>query len=77
VFAVYRTCRLNRYRTMFYTKGNNMTRIVVRWCPPYSNSYKDQPCQFEREAVEMAKWFTSIGVRSSIIRVTEIETVIS
>jgi hypothetical protein len=54
-----------------------MTRIVVRWCPPYSNSYKDQPCQFEREAVEMAKWFTSIGVRSSIIRVTEIETVIS
>jgi hypothetical protein len=62
---------------MFYTKGNNMTHIIVRWWPPYSNDYKDQPCQFEREAVEMANWFKSIGVHTSIIRFATIETVIS
>ena len=54
-----------------------MTHIIVRWWPPYSNGYKDQPCQFDREAFEMAGWFASIGVRASIIRLTEIETLVA
>jgi hypothetical protein len=54
-----------------------MPRIVVRWWPPYSTGSKDQPCQFEKEAMAMTAWFTSIGVRASIIRITEIEEVIA
>jgi len=54
-----------------------MTRIVVRWWPPYSNGYKEQPCQFEREAFEMAVWFASIGVRASIWRYTETDELVA
>jgi len=54
-----------------------MKRIIVRWWPPYSNGYKDQPCQLEREAFVMAGWFASIGVRASIIRLTETEELVA
>jgi hypothetical protein len=53
-----------------------MTRIIVRWWPPYSNGYKDQPCELDRAALEMAGWFASIGVCASVIRLTETETLV-
>ncbi len=50
-----------------------MTRMVVRWWPPYSNRHKDQPCQFDREAEMLCDWFISIGVHADIVRLTEVE----
>lgn len=51
-----------------------MTRIFVRWWPPYSNGYKEQPCQFEQEAQAMVAWFESIGVKASAIHAREVES---
>lgn len=50
-----------------------MTKMVVRWWPPYSNQYKDQPCKFEREAEMMRDWFISIGVHADIVQMAEVE----
>ena len=52
-------------------------RFVVRWNPPYSNGYKDQPCNFLREAHEMIRWFKSIGVKAFVVRVSETEEIIA
>jgi hypothetical protein len=40
---------------------------VVRWYPPYSNDYKDQPIHYSREAKAMVDWFRSIGVKAEIV----------
>ena len=52
-----------------------MVKIMVRWWPPYSNGYKDQPCVFENEAAMMCNWFVSIGVRANVVRVFEHEEI--
>ena len=41
--------------------------LVVRWYPPYSNDYKDQPIHYSREAKAMVDWFRSIGVKAEIV----------
>jgi hypothetical protein len=51
-----------------------MNKIIVRWWPPYSTGYKDQPVECQQEAEIMQDWFRKNGVHSEIIRimVTEI-----
>lgn len=43
-------------------------QLVVRWWPPYSNGYKDQPCTHMREAELMRDWFQGQSVKASIVR---------
>ena len=52
-----------------------MSRLIVRWFPPYTNDYKDQPCGFQQEAEMLAAWYLSIGVRAHVVKITEAETV--
>jgi len=51
--------------------------IVVRWWPPYSTGYKDQPCDFEQEAIIMKNWFESLGINASIVEKTTVVKIIN
>lgn len=53
-----------------------MTRVIVRWWPPYTNGYKDQPCSSELEAHKMKSWFRSVGVNADVVLIVEIEQIV-
>lgn len=53
---------------------DNEYYLVVRWYPPYSNNYKEQPVNHLRSAQTMVDWFRSINVNAEIIRVESIKT---
>ena len=50
-----------------------MSRLILRWYPPYTNGFKDQPVEYFQEAELMQNWFKQIGVKSEIIRIIETE----
>jgi len=53
-----------------------MNKLIVRWWPPYSTGYKDQPVQYQQEAELMQEWFKKNGVRAEIIRIMESEILV-
>ncbi len=53
-----------------------MTKLLVRFWPPYCNSYKETIVEFSTEAIILRDWLRSIGVTADIVEVTTIERVI-
>ena len=53
-----------------------MNQFFVRWLPPYSSAYKEQPCAFIQEARMMRDWFRSIGVVADVISRSATDTIV-
>ena len=52
-------------------------KFIVRFTPPYSNSPKDIPVDFDPGATMLRDWLQSTGAKAELIQISEVENVIT